>query len=91
MTATKFSKGERWGRKRKLEVLDLLKSGKRTCDQIVAEYGLSNQELDFWMAAFAKGGLDGLKATRSLPKALRSYRYRVNARGRLVRVRWVAV
>lgn len=56
---------KRWVARRKAAVLNALKSGEITVEEVFRRYGLSEEELNAWQRAFAVEGLAGLRATRA--------------------------
>ena len=56
--------GDRWVPRRKAMVINALREGRTTIEQVCRLYGLSPHELTSWIAAFERHGVPGLRSTR---------------------------
>lgn len=61
--------GRRWTAQRKIAVLSLVRSGLADRAELCGAYGISDDEMAGWEAAFDRGGAKGLMATRARQRA----------------------
>jgi transposase-like protein len=56
--------GDRWVPRRKAMVINALREGRTTIEEVCRLYGLSPDELPGWITAFERHGVPGLRSTR---------------------------
>ena len=56
--------GTRWVARRKVALIEAVRSGEITLDEACREYQLSPEEFNGWVSAYEKHGAPGLRATR---------------------------